>query len=310
MEYVPDPRATSSAPTLAKPGHRDTFTDNVIWNDHSPCYMEVAVIRSYSPSPLLRRFACSLALCAGLASLASVVGCADSLSFAEDHRREGIKLYNEGRYTEAAGAFNAGVRSNPRDFPSYYWLGQSLERDNEYVRAVQAYRTGLDVMPITQGGKFSSAEWAPKFIDAIAAAVAKSPAREADLNSIEAAAFQREKAQDFFVLARSYAACGDADSAINAYNKAVALAPRDFYYAKTYGLYLEQLAQSAPAETQLRKAYALNAQDAEVNAALRRLGIVPGPSLLSTNDLARPIVPKGPIPELRLGGGSAAAPAD
>ncbi len=55
--------------------------------------------------------------------------------------------------------------------------------------------------------------------------------------------------------------------------------PKDFTLLKEYGLYLEQLGQNQKAETVLRQAYSRDSQDDQVNAALRRVGVVPGPSV-------------------------------
>ena len=65
----------------------------------------------------------------------------------------------------------------------------------------------------------------------------------------------------------------------------------------------------------LRRAYAINPNDEQVAAALRRIGVVPGPSLKDRNALATPPVPLGPIPEVDWskvvnggGGGGQSAP--
>ena len=88
--------------------------------------------------------------------------------------------------------------------------------------------------------------------------------------------------------------------------------PSDFYIAKDYGLYLEELGQTETADVQLRRAYQMNSKDPEIVAALRRIGTVPGPGLKDKKELARPAIPQGPLPELkmpRLGGGTARQPA-
>ena len=51
---------------------------------------------------------------------------------------------------------------------------------------------------------------------------------------------------------------------------------------------------------QLKHAYQLNNRDPEVVAALRRIGVVPGPSLKEVEKLASPSVPKGPLPEVDI----------
>jgi tetratricopeptide (TPR) repeat protein len=92
---------------------------------------------------------------------------------------------------------------------------------------------------------------------------------------------------------------GDADSAIDTYQQAALIDRKDFAIAKDYGLYLEQIpGKRDEAVRQLKKAYQLNNKDPEVAAALRRVGIVPGPSLKEQEQLAKPSVPKGPLPEM------------
>ena len=65
-------------------------------------------------------------------------------------------------------------------------------------------------------------------------------------------------------------------------------------------LYLEQLGQTKRADGELRRAYTLNSKDEEVAAALRRLGVVPGPSLKGEDGLEKPVLPLGPLPEVDL----------
>ncbi|MDB5302469.1 MAG: hypothetical protein JWM97_18, partial [Phycisphaerales bacterium] len=107
-------------------------------------------------------------------------------------------------------------------------------------------------------------------------------------------------AENQFILAKIGRRSGDADAAIESYSRASNMAPRDFAIAKEFGLYLDQLGQTERARKELRRAYALNSQDDEVANALRHVGVVPGPSLKDESDLARPLVPVGPLPELQL----------
>jgi hypothetical protein len=94
---------------------------------------------------------------------------------------------------------------------------------------------------------------------------------------------------------------------LDAYNRAALTDPKDFTIVKEYGLYLEQVGQQPRAAQQLKKAYALNANDEQVNNALRRMNVVPGPGLKDERALVKPPLPKGPLPEVewskfRLGG--------
>jgi hypothetical protein len=75
---------------------------------------------------------------------------------------------------------------------------------------------------------------------------------------------------------------------------------------------LEELGQTSDADLELRRAYRMNEKDPEILAALRRVGTEPGPALKEQKQLARPIVPRGPIPQLdlkmpRFGGAQPAA---
>ena len=72
--------------------------------------------------------------------------------------------------------------------------------------------------------------------------------------------------------------------------------------AKEHGLFLLELNQRTKAAEELRRAYVLNVRarrpdDPQVNDGLRKLDVVPGPSLGEESDLAKPIIPHGPLPE-------------
>ena len=112
------------------------------------------------------------------------------------------------------------------------------------------------------------------------------------------------------MLGKIYEDRGDPDSALDAFNRAVLLNPKDFIAAKQYGLYLEQVGQKQKAVYSLKKAYNLNPNDEQVNSALARLNVVPGPGLKAEDDLAKPAIPEGPLPEVNLSkfkiGGSSA----
>ena len=83
--------------------------------------------------------------------------------------------------------------------------------------------------------------------------------------------------------------------ALENYQRASNLDVRNFDILKEYGLYLQQAGQRQQAINILERAYRVNTQDQQVAAALRQNGIVPGPSLKEKNELAGPIIPKGPL---------------
>jgi Flp pilus assembly protein TadD len=138
-----------------------------------------------------------------------------------------------------------------------------------------------------------------EIIGALANAVAKSPVRDAEIAKLQNGDSPMKNAgQTQALLARVYIAAGDPDSAIAAYNEATTQSPKDQAIAREYGLWLESIGQGEAAKAPLSRAYALNDKDADVIAALQRLGVVVGPSLKYENEIAKPLIPKGPIPEV------------
>jgi tetratricopeptide (TPR) repeat protein len=238
-----------------------------------------------------------LAAIAGGLSLGLSAGCADVVTYANDARRDGLKNMNDGNTVDAAGSFRNAVRQDPRDYESYYYLGQCYDQMGSQMQAVQAYRSGLDVMNITVEGR-EDRPFRLKIIDGLAASLAKGGSRTFD---DQAAMGKSKPAEQKFILAKAYRNLGDADNALANYQQANFLDPNDVAIAKEYGLYLAQTGQTDQARPVLKRAYALNTKDAEVAAALRQLGVIPGPSLKEKGELVKPPIPQGPLPEGELG---------
>lgn len=238
-----------------------------------------------------------------------VVGCADVITYSRDAQREGVRLYRQGNYADAAGAFRNSVRQNPRNYEGYYYLGASYAQMGLYQQSIAAYKTAQQTMDLTVEGKYDE-EMRDKVLTGLASAIAKSDQRDIETDAAANQARNFSSGPAWFLLAKIYAYRGDADSAMDAYNRAALIEPTNFYIAKDYGLYVERIGQKQRAEAPLRRAYSLNQEDEEVIQALRRIGIVPGPSLVEEDKLARPLVPKGPIPTPKVpnllpGGGNA-----
>jgi tetratricopeptide (TPR) repeat protein len=226
-------------------------------------------------------------------------GCADIVTYSQDAQREGIKLYQKQNYADAAGAFRNSVRQNPRNYEGYYWLGMSYEQLGQYQQSIASFKTARQTINLAVEGKYDD-DLRAKILSGLASAIAKSDQADTETDSANRDARNYGGAENWFVLAKIYAYRGDADSAIDAYNRAALLEPTAFYIAKDYGLYMERIGQRAKAEPPLRRAYSLNHEDKDVNAALRRIGVVPGPAILDEDQLARPVIPKGPIPEVKV----------
>lgn len=255
--------------------------------------MSTPLIRSVIPSPRAARAAVlSLSLlCAGLVS----TGCAEVVASSKHSREQGQKLAAEGNHVDAAGAFRNAIRKDPTDYRAYYGLGQSYDATQSYHQAIQAYKTALDVQKRTAPGREDEA-MRVKIIDALAQSMAKGYDRTLQETG---SPNQPATAETKYVQAKAFAYMGDADSAIDTYRQAALLDKKDFAIAKDYGLYLEQIpGMRDEAARQLKRAYQLNSRDPQVASALRRIGVVPGPSLKDQQQLANPAVPKGPLPEV------------
>ncbi len=232
---------------------------------------------------------------AGVLGLALTAGCADMMVNTRVARNTGIQQYQDGQYAEAAATFRNTLRANPADYGCHYFLGASLAKLGSYEQAIEQYKTTLEIMNVDLVGR-DDYVFRMQALNSLADAVVAS--KDHDLQSITLKGSPPYENQ--FLLAKIDRGSGDADAALDAYAQAALLAPKDFDIAKEYGLYLLQLSQNQRATTELRRAYALNSKDTQVAAALRRVGVVPGPSLKDQNDLTKPVVPVGPIPEVEL----------
>ena len=233
-----------------------------------------------------------------LAAAVAAGGCGDIVTNGRATREEGIERYEHADYVRAASILQSAVRQEPGDYTSHYYLGSTYEHLNQPQHAIEEYRTTIRVMDNSLEGQ-TDREFRLKVIDGLARAISNEPYKQTDINYMER---QPKSAENLFILAKIYRYSQDPDLAIQRYTEAALEDPKDFAIAKEFGLYLDELGQSKRADAQLRHAYALNTKDEQVAAALRRLGVVPGPSLKDENDLEKPVIPVGPLPEIELGG--------
>ena len=245
---------------------------------------------SFPVRPVVR--ATLLAVC-----VFALAGCAEVTASSKHSRESGQKLYADGEYVDAAGAFQKAVREDPTDYRSWYLLGQSYDKSQSYLQEIQAYRTALDVRKRTAPGREDEATRV-KIIDALGKSIAAGNDRTFQFQGGKG---HPATAEEKYVEAKAFDYLGDADSAIDAYQQAVRLDNKDFAIAKDFGLYLEKVqGMRDQSVKQLKRAYQLNSNDPQVIAALRRSGVVPGPSLKEPEQLAKPSVPKGPFPEVDI----------
>src|SRR2546421_3144317 len=260
--------------------------------------MEVAVIASHLRSlrfGSLRDSVRAIAVAASLLAAPLLLGgCSGFLTKFEEPQAQGLRLYQEKNYTEAAGAFRNAIRKDPRDYKSHYYLAVACDAEQRYQESIEAYRASLDIMKITYDGQ-DDVKFRQKALDGLAITVAKSDPHDTQINAFEKQAKTSRKAEDFFLLAKIFRYRQDADMALENYNHAALLDNKNFAILKEYGLYLLQLNQSPRALSTLSQAYRVNDKDEQVIGALRQLGVVPGPSLKEQAELAQPVIPKGPI---------------
>ena len=244
----------------------------------------------------------SLLIGIGLSAL--IAGCADVTQSSNHSRRAGLKHYANGEFVDAAGAFRNAVKIDPRDYKSHYYLGASYDAVKSYQLAMQAYRSALDVQAVTMEGRADKA-FRARILDALALSIAKGGDRTFGIDEAAAAGAKVTQSEQKFIQAKVYRYLDDPDSALAHYQQAALLDSGNFYVLREYGLYLEKLKQDAMATPVLRRAYAINSRDKDVNAALERLGTVTGPSLKDEKDLVDTPLPQGPLPEVdwsKIGG--------
>lgn len=225
----------------------------------------------------------------------SAGGCAEVMTNTRIDRERAVKLYNDGQYADAAGAFRETIKHNPADLQSHYYLAQSLDHLGAYEQAIQQYRMTLRLMETSLEGK-ESRDMRLRTLDQLAAAVSKAQ----DHDPSTAMLHDGNTAEDQYLRAKIETKLGDADAASEAYQRATLLDPKFPEVHRDFGLFLANLGQTERARVELKKAYALNPEDQQTNAGLRKVGVVPGPSLKDESDMAHPFVPVGPLPELQL----------
>jgi Tfp pilus assembly protein PilF len=221
-------------------------------------------------------------------------GCGEVISYNRQFRQQGVTQFESGAYTDAASSFQNAIRQEPGDYTSHYYLGQCYDKMHMPQQGIKEYQTCLNVMDHSMEGK-TDREMRLKVVEGLATSIASQTDHTTDLAMLDSGT---KTAENAWVAAKVYRKIGDPDMAIQRFDQAQLIDPKDPAIAKEYGLYLEQLGQTRRADPQLRRAYALNDKDEEVAAALRRIGVVPGPSLKNEQDLQKPLIPVGPIPEV------------
>lgn len=83
-----------------------------------------------------------------LAVFVAGIGCADKDMHASlEKMNEGIELYNAGRVTEAASAFEEAANLSPDNHKAWYNLGQANDKIKKYEEAAKAFEEAVRVQP-------------------------------------------------------------------------------------------------------------------------------------------------------------------
>lgn len=207
----------------------------------------------------------------GLA-LAALAGCAETMTYSRDFKREGLQSFNAGDYVTAAGSFKAAAKQDPTDYYTQYYLGLSSERSGDVQQAIEAYRLCLKLRPQTPAGRQDIA-MRERATARLATVIATASVADPEVDAMQKEAAAEKSIEDYRVLARVCALRGDADSAVDNYRRGLAIADDDFILTKEFGLYLVKINQTTEAGSVLKKAWNLNPSDQQVVDALRGLGI-------------------------------------
>lgn len=257
---------------------------------------------------MLRVVLCGLLLAGMLAS-----GCTTDQPIITNQRKtriEGVTLYNRADYDNAAGAFRSAAKADPRDYRSFYYLGLTYERLGNYQQAIQSYKSALKVMRETPAGR-DDRDFRQIVMNSLAGCIRNSDQNhlEQDLLTRLAADLKvdrRERAENYFLLAKIERFRGDADSALQSYYKASELDQDDFWIQKEAGLYMLQLGKTKTAVKPIQRANQLGSRDSEVLAAMRQLKLSPPPTLTPGENMPRPAFEPRPLPAVDLKAGETA----
>jgi tetratricopeptide (TPR) repeat protein len=222
-------------------------------------------------------------------------GCAEPLTFSHDFKRNGIAQYNGGEYIDATGSFKAAARQDPTDYQTQYYLGITSEKTGEFHSAVEAYRLCLKLQTQTPAGRMD-VPMRERVLSHLAAVIARSDDPTPEMNAIQAEAAGEQSSLDYRLLARIYALRGDADSAVDSYRRAFAIADGDSILTREYAFYLLKIDQVAEGTRVLKIAWRLDPSDKQVARAMVELGIKDSDIEVSSTRLENEPVPASATP--------------
>ncbi|MEW6186532.1 MAG: tetratricopeptide repeat protein [Thermodesulfobacteriota bacterium] len=146
----------------------------------------------------------------------------------EDFFLTGMREYNKGDFQDAYEAFSRAVVEDPKDYRSYFFLGQTHEQLRDPEKAVNDYKKALEVRP-----HYLPAQEALGLVN-----YKQKKFKEAEINLREAEKLGSKTAEVYYTLGEIEQRNDACEKAITAYEQALRLNPD--YVAAQNGLKVAQ----------------------------------------------------------------------
>lgn len=233
----------------------------------------------------LRGMAGSLAAC-GLA-MALVTGCSTQRPL-PTVKRDADRAFEIGNFEKAEADYGEYLARRPFNNEVRYKLGVSQIRTGNAKAAAANLREALDVEPLND-----------KIADAQADALLATGDKEALTAYVNRLASERGRVADYLRVARATQAIGHLDEAQTALVTAAKIdGGKSVDVQLAIAKFYTQIGDKARAARRLRMAYFLSPENAEVNAMIRAIGEIPGPTFALVPEEMQedvPNIPSGPV---------------
>lgn len=189
-------------------------------------------------------------------------------------RKRAAQAVAEGKPQRAQTLLERALEQDRTDWEAHYALGRVL-LDGDPLGAQLHIERAMTLQP--------SGPRTPAMTDALAEALYRQGKHEQALAMLEQAIDEQEVSAAYLRLGRYAATIGDVDGAVLAFRQAAAVADGDDVepYRVMWRFY-ESIGDAGNALRMLRMAYGLRPDDPTFAMALRRYGIVPGPTAALT----------------------------
>lgn len=169
--------------------------------------------------------------------------------------QRGITLSAEGKYKEAAEAFEQACKLEPNNADAFYQLGQAYRNSEQLPAAIKAYQQALKLKP----------KWFEALYGlGVAYGMAGSP-KDAVIYLKESIALQADSAGAFYNLGVAYSDLGQNAEAAEAFKKATQLNPKDADNFFNLGVAYQNLNRLKEAEDALAHALLLKPEDQQAH---------------------------------------------